>query len=255
MRSAPKASPISKSVGTADTEESLKSNNYVDMVRRWHKLPTRSPDLTAEGRPTLVLEMIHTNERVQLSPSQDDGGFNDAELDRASYALRDPGNDDRVPIDARVLDLAYRLQTHFDSHSVRIISAFRASSPRSNHGKGRALDLVVPGAADADVAKFAEMIGFIGVGLYPVSGFVHVDSRPRSYFWLDRSGPGQHTRAIPVLLSLAQAMDKKALARGETPPDRQVSAQLDEETSAAAGAQIKEPSAIKEPSNSPRVAE
>jgi uncharacterized protein YcbK (DUF882 family) len=235
---------VSKALGS-ETEESLKSNNYVDMVRRWHRLPSRSPDLTNEGRPMLVLEMIHTNERVQLSPSRDDGGFDDAELERASYALRDPGTDDRVSIDGRVLDLAYRLELHFDSHALRIVSAYRASSPRSNHGKGRALDLVVPGATDSDVAKFAETLGFCGVGLYPVSGFIHVDSRPRSYFWLDRSGPGQHTKAVPILPLLAQASDRRAMARGEAPPDKPAAPLAEEEPTAL----------IKESPNSPRVAE
>ena len=57
------------------------------------------------------------------------------------------------------------------------------------------------------------------MGYYPTSGFVHVDSRPRSYFWIDRSGPGQRTRLIPVLLNVAEASDKRAIARGEEPPE------------------------------------
>jgi uncharacterized protein YcbK (DUF882 family) len=155
-------------------------NGYADMVRRWHQPPPRPPDLTAGGRPMLVLEVINTNERLELSPLRDDGGFSDADLERANYALRDHKTDDRCQIDGRVLDLAYRLEVHFASRALRIVSAFRASSPQSNHGKGRALDLVVPGAKDQEVAHFAETLGFVGVGLYPVSGFIHVDTRPRS---------------------------------------------------------------------------
>jgi len=235
------------------TEESLKAANYSDMVRRWHRLPSRSPETTAEGRPMLVLEMIHTNERVQLSPQRDDGGFSDQDLERASYALRDPGCDDRVPIDGRVLDLAYRLETHFSSRALRIVSAYRASSPRSQHGKGRALDLVVPGAADQEVAHYAETLGFVGVGLYPVSGFVHLDSRPRSYFWLDRSGPGQHTRAVPILAQLALATDRRAIARGEAqPPEKPGSVAVAEDETTA---QVQVPVQVRESSNSPRVAE
>jgi len=191
---------------------------YSDWVQLWHRRPDRMPGETAEGRPMFVMEIIHTKERIELTPTRDDGGFSQEDLDRASFALRDPGNDVQVPIDGRVLDLAYRLETHFSSRSLRIISAFRASSPRSNHGKGRALDLVVPGAADSEVATYAESLGFTGVGLYPISGFVHVDSRPRSYFWVDRSGPGQRGRVVPVLMKQAEASDKRALARGELPP-------------------------------------
>jgi uncharacterized protein YcbK (DUF882 family) len=194
-------------------------SGYSDMVRRWHQPPPRPPELTALGRPMLVLEIINTNERLELSPLRDDGGFSQPDLERANYALRDHKTDDRCQMDARVLDLAYQLEVHFASRSLRIVSAFRASSPRSNHGKGRALDLVVPGAQDQEVARFAETLGFVGVGLYPVSGFIHVDSRPRSYFWIDRSGPGQRTKAVPVLPLLAQSSDRRAMVRGEAPPE------------------------------------
>src|SRR5262249_51109799 len=86
---------------------------------------------------------------------------------------------------------------------------------RSNHGKGRAIDLIVPGTTDADVAKFAREIGFVGVGLYPTSQFVHVDVRPRSYFWVDHSGPGNRNREKGILGDLAIQSDKAALARGD----------------------------------------
>src|SRR5690606_27254292 len=89
---------------------------------------------------------------------------------------------------------------------------------KSNHGYGRAMDIVVPGVADEDVASFARQMGFVGVGIYPTSGFVHVDTRPRSYFWVDRSGPGRRKRTVPILRSLAAKVDAAALARGEKPP-------------------------------------
>jgi hypothetical protein len=85
----------------------------------------------------------------------------------------------------------------------------------SNHGKGRAMDLVVPGASDEDVARFARDEGFAGVGIYPVSGFVHIDVRERSYFWVDPSGPGKRSRIRGVLADLAARSDAQAQARGE----------------------------------------
>src|SRR5690606_28762797 len=110
-------------------------------------------------------------------------------------------------------------QTHFGAHEIRVVSAYR--TPRrgtgSNHGKGRALDLVVPGATDDQVARFARAQGFVGVGVYPVSGFVHVDVRDRSYFWVDRSGPGKRSRIRPVLGYLAKKSDQEASARGVRP--------------------------------------
>jgi hypothetical protein len=75
----------------------------------------------------------------------------------------------------------------------------------------------VPAARDEDVAKFARELGFVGVGLYPTSGFVHVDVRAHSYFWVDRSGPGRRNRERGILTDLARKSDGRANARGERP--------------------------------------
>jgi hypothetical protein len=85
----------------------------------------------------------------------------------------------------------------------------------SNHGKGRAIDMVVPGVADEEVARFVREMGFVGVGVYPTSQFVHVDIRPRSYFWVDFSGPHMKNRERGILGDLAAKSDAAALARGQ----------------------------------------
>lgn len=192
---------------------------YREMVRLWHTPPADDPSLTAEGRPALALEIVNTGERVELSPSRDDGGFASADLERASHALRDPRTDAECPADTRLLDLVYRIETHFQAKALRIVSAFRAPRRRqSRHGTGQAIDLIVPGTRDDEVARFVRSLGFVGVGLYTRSGFVHVDVRPRSYFWVDSSGPGQRGRIVQVYAKAAAAADAKALERGETPP-------------------------------------
>src|SRR5262249_14224678 len=76
-------------------------------------------------------------------------------------------------------------------------------------------DFIVAGTPDEDVAKFARQIGFVGVGIYPTSKFVHVDIRPQSYFWIDYSGPGKKNRERGILGDLAMKSDREALARGE----------------------------------------
>ena len=200
-------------------QRSARIPTYREMVRSWHAPPDENLALTPEGRPVLALEMINTGERVELSPLRDDGGFTPEDLERASHALRDPRSDAECPTDERLLDLAYQLELHFQAKVLRIISAFR--SPRgkhSRHGAGRAFDLVVPGTSDDEVARFARSLGFVGVGLYTRSGFVHLDSRTRSYFWVDSSSPGQRSRMTQVYAKAAALADAQALERGETPP-------------------------------------
>ncbi len=164
----------------------------------------------------LVLQGLNIPDRVELTARSDRGGFSAEDLDRAAHVMRDHAGNEH-PVDPRLVDMVYRIQTHFHAHEIRIISGYRTphGGATSNHGKGRAMDLVVPGASDEEVAKLAREEGFTGVGVYPVSGFVHVDVRERSYFWVDMSGPGKRNRTRGVLADVAAKSDAQALARGE----------------------------------------
>ncbi len=187
-------------------------------ARGWHaKAAGATCPVDATGRPKLVLQALNVPENVTLTALHDHGGFSAPDLDRAAHVLRDTRESNEHPIDPRLLDLVYRISTHFSASEIRIISGYRTpkGTSHSNHGRGRAIDLVVPGASDEDVAKFAREQGFVGVGVYPTSGFVHVDVRDRSFFWVDYSGPGKKNRTRGILADLAAKSDAKALARGE----------------------------------------
>ncbi len=193
---------------------------YSGAVRAWHAAPTGDkPPLDASGRPLLVIVALNTHDRVSLSARTDVGGFAAADLERAAHVLREPGSGNEHPVEPRLLDLVFRIQAHFAAHEIRVVSGFRTPvrGSHSNHGKGRAIDLVVPRTTDEEVAEFARQTGFVGVGVYPTSGFVHVDVRPRSYFWIDTSGPGRRNRERGVLADLAQKSDAAAAQRGERP--------------------------------------
>jgi hypothetical protein len=90
------------------------------------------------------------------------------------------------------------------------------------------MDIVVPGVSDADLASFARELGYVGVGIYPTSGFVHVDVRDRSYFWVDASAPGRRDRERPILRELTAKCDAAAAARGERQvPSAEITADVD----------------------------
>jgi uncharacterized protein YcbK (DUF882 family) len=187
---------------------------YVAMVRKWHA-PAGAPKVDAAGRPKLVLVAINRPERVELEPLGPEGGFGPQALERASWILRS-ADGQQHPVDPRLLDVAYALQRRFGAAEIRFLSGFRTPKRgASNHGLGRAIDLVVPGATDEEVAAFARARGFVGVGIYPTSGFVHVDVRDRSFFWVDRSGPGKPNRTVGILGGDAAASDARARKAGE----------------------------------------
>ncbi len=172
----------------------------------------------AKGRPLLSLTTINRNESLAIPAVGDDGGFASADLDRMAHLLRAAGGDEH-PIDPRTLALVYRIEVHFDVPEIRVVSGYRVPKPgsHSNHGKGRAMDLIVPGVPDEEVARFARELGFVGVGVYPTSQFVHVDIRPRSYFWVDYSGPRMKNKESCIMPDIAAKGDAAAIARGQAP--------------------------------------
>jgi uncharacterized protein YcbK (DUF882 family) len=184
----------------------------------WHAPSTRPVAVDAGGRPMLTLTTINHGETLTMAADGDDGGFASADLDRAAHLVRAATGDEH-PLDPRTLGLVYRIQTHFAVPEIRIVSGYRVPKPgsHSNHGKGRAMDMVVPGVPDEEVARFAREMGFVGVGVYPTSQFVHVDVRPRSYFWVDFSGPRMKNRERGILGDLAAKSDAAAAARGQPP--------------------------------------
>jgi uncharacterized protein YcbK (DUF882 family) len=184
----------------------------------WHAPSARGAARDASGRPMLVLTTLNRGETLEVPSSNDDGGFSSGDLDRVAHELRAATGDEH-PVDPRTLALVYRIQTHFAVPELRVVSGYRVPKPgsHSNHGKGRAIDMVVPGIPDEEVARFARDIGFVGVGVYPTSQFVHVDIRPRSYFWVDFSGPRMKNRERGILGDLAAKSDAAAAARGQAP--------------------------------------
>ena len=97
------------------------------------------------------------------------------------------------------LDLVTRLQLLRDRLSeergedtpIHITSGYRCEAHNAAVGGAKAsyhmcivagaADIVVPGVEPKVVARTAESVGFLGVGLY--DGFVHVDERKAKFFW------------------------------------------------------------------------
>jgi uncharacterized protein YcbK (DUF882 family) len=191
---------------------------YVSMVKQWHAPAAAPESIDGSGRPRLVLYAVNRGDRIELEATTDAGDFAPLDIDRASAMFR-CADGNVHPVDPRTLNLVYQLQRHFAASEVRFLSGYRTPhGGRSFHGLGRAVDLVIPGATDEQVVAFARAQGFVGTGIYPTSGFVHVDARDRSFFWVDRSGPGQTNRTMAILAAEAAARDAQARAAGKVPP-------------------------------------
>lgn len=98
-----------------------------------------------------------------------------------------------VTIDDKLVEYLQKIRDHFGK-SITITSGYRCATHNarvggatgSRHSKGQAADIVVSGVKPAEVAKYAESIGILGIGLYETNKdghFVHIDTRTTKSFW------------------------------------------------------------------------
>ena len=197
------------------------SAEYRRIRDAWHlPIPAEEIEPVLEGAvQPLVLAPIgaHGGERVSLIPAADEGGFSEAQQKLAARAFSPLGRKKPHPVSPRLLDLVYRAMRHFDAPLVHLISGYRADRAGSRHTQGRAIDMVLPGVSNEELAAYVRQFGFVGVGVYPKSGFVHLDVRDTSFFWVDNSLPNERCRPEPTLLGEAKTQDARARDRGEEP--------------------------------------
>ena len=96
-------------------------------------------------------------------------------------------------IDEKLVEYVQRIRDHFGK-PVTITSPYRCEvhnrrvggATKSYHMQGKAADIVVQGVSSREVAKYAESIGILGIGLYETSAdgyFTHIDTRTTKSFW------------------------------------------------------------------------
>lgn len=184
---------------------------YEQLKHSWHQ-PWAEPE--PEGAaPALMLHPVAKNAPpVALSPNSEQGGFDEAQVAAAGEAFGSWSGGPRVS--QRLLDLVYHAAQHFQVRHVHLVSGIRHDRGGSRHSHGLAADVVLPGVEDEELANYFRAQGFVGVGVYTRSGFVHVDVRDKSFFWIDPSPPDRHLKIRPVRAEEARLADEAALARG-----------------------------------------
>ncbi len=111
-------------------------------------------------------------------------------FERLNYVLRDFRTDEVFPMDPRVLDVMSLIQKKVGGgRPMEVLSGYR--SPKTNnrlrqastgvarnsyHMYGQALDIRMPGYSTAKLRTVAGSLKAGGVGYYPKSNFVHIDT-------------------------------------------------------------------------------
>ncbi|MDX1593556.1 MAG: DUF882 domain-containing protein [Gammaproteobacteria bacterium] len=138
---------------------------------------------------------LHTDERVRAT-FWADGRFDPGAVARIHHLLRDHRTGEQHPIDPDLLVLLDRLQSAVGRHrDIHVVSGYR--SPRTNamlrkssngvakrslHMQGKAIDIRVPHLTTRQLFEIGKRLQGGGVGLYPESAFVHLDTG-RVRYW------------------------------------------------------------------------
>lgn len=155
------------------------------------------PSVAFSAMPERRLDLynLHTGERLQAT-FWADGAYVKEELASIDHLLRDHRTGEVAHIDSGLLERLYGLQQSLHAgRAFHVISGYRSpktnASLRSNsngvakrslHMQGRAIDIRLPGVDTGSLRKAALAQQAGGVGYYPKSGFIHIDTG-RTRFW------------------------------------------------------------------------
>lgn len=157
--------------------------------------PTVLAKPVAQGERVLRFHNLHTGENIKATYWAE-GQYIAEELAAIDHLLRDHRVNEMIKMDRHLYDLLYTLQQQVSSHkSYHVISGYRSPATnaklrhnssgvakRSLHMQGKAIDIRLPGVELKHLRQAALSLKAGGVGYYPKSNFIHVDTgRPR--FW------------------------------------------------------------------------
>ncbi len=157
--------------------------------------PPPPPVLDTTSPRTLSLVNANTGETLSVT-YWSSGSYQRAALDKLNHFLRDWRENEQTEMDPLLFDVLWHtMNTAGFSGTVEVLSAFRSPTTNawlasvsrgvasdSQHINGNAMDVVFPGVSAYQIRQAARSLNMGGVGFYPRSGFVHLDTGPVRYW-------------------------------------------------------------------------
>lgn len=155
-------------------------------------LPTSARASLSTSRPrVLMLNNLHTGETLKTE-FFNGKSYDKDELSRLNHFFRDYRANKVKSIDPHLFDQIFRLQALLGMRKpIQLVSGYRSLATNnmlrengpgvakhSYHTKGQAMDFHIEGVSLANVRKAALSLRAGGVGYYPRSNFVHIDTGP-----------------------------------------------------------------------------
>ena len=179
----------------------------------------------------IALRAEHLDEQLAVDIYRPDGSFDETALAQLDEIFRCKRSLEVRAVDPRLYEMLSRIYDHFGKQEIELVSGFRfRERDSSRHYHASAMDIRIKGVSIRELRDFAESLdeGGMGIGIYPTSGFIHVDFRAPgepSYRWTDLSGPdsdnGRPKKSTKKSDKKSDKSDKnKKDPRGRTKPAR-----------------------------------
>lgn len=168
------------------TPESLRGSRYGGFAPAPAGPP---PQLDTTSPRALSLVNFNTQEVLTVT-YWSHGAYHRTALDQLNYFLRDSRDNALTEMDPLLFDVLWHTtQIVGYAGSIEVLSAYRSPSTNawlasvsrgvardSQHMNGNAMDVRFPGVPVHRIGQAAYSLGMGGVGFYPRSGFVHLDT-------------------------------------------------------------------------------
>ena len=177
------------------TPQNLRGSRYGGFAPAPAEPEAPPPQLDLTSPRTLTLLNVNTTETLSVT-YWSEGTYRRDALNKLNHFLRDSKTAEQTEMDPLVFDVLWHtMQITGYGGTVEVLSAFRspehnawlASVSRgvaqdSQHINGNAMDIRVPGVPVFKIRQAARSLQMGGVGYYPRSGFVHLDTGPVRYW-------------------------------------------------------------------------
>ncbi len=177
------------------TPQSLRGSRYGGFAPAPAVPDEPPPALDLTSPRTLSLLNVNSSEQLTVTYWAD-GAYRRDALNKLNHFLRDSKTAEQTEMDPLVFDVLWHtMQLTGYGGTVEVLSAFRSAESNawlasvsrgvardSQHINGNAMDIRFPGVPVFKIRQSARSLQMGGVGFYPRSGFVHLDTGPVRYW-------------------------------------------------------------------------
>ena len=174
------------------TPQALRGSRYGGFAP---SAPPEPPQLDLRSPRSLTLVNVNTTETLTVT-YWSDGAYRRDALNQLNRFLRDSQNNAQTEMDPLLFDVLWHtMQLTGFGGSVEVLSAYRSPTTNawlasvsrgvardSQHMNGNAMDIRFVGVPVFKIRQAARSLQMGGVGFYPRSGFVHLDTGPIRYW-------------------------------------------------------------------------